>query len=123
MKINPHQSSGGARRRRHTKAERMEYVASWKRSGESAHAYAKAHDLSSSNLYAWSSKERQSSGEGASTGSAFVPVRIAPAAMGTHMGSRVTLRANGFECVIEDTHGPEALASLAEVLKRKVFDV
>jgi hypothetical protein len=101
----------------------MEHVAAWKSSGERARVYARAHGLSSGNLYAWSNQERGASKESESGGSSFVPVRIAPGGMDSYLGSRVTLRSGGLECVIEDAGGPESLASLAEAIRRKVFDV
>jgi len=113
--------TGGAKRLRLTKRERIEHLSAWKRSGQSARDYAAAHGLRAANLYTWSKKQR-SDRRGPTSGSSFVPVRIAADSFSS-MGLRVTLKARGLECMIEGADGPEALATLVAALKREVFDV
>ena len=113
--------TGGAKRRRFTEHERSEHLIAWKRSGQSARDYAAAHGMSTASLYAWSAKRRNSPAKRTS-GSSFVPVRIAPGGFSA-AGLRVTLKVHGMECVIEGAGGPGAFAELAAALKREVFDV
>ena len=113
--------TGSAKRRQFTENERSAHLIAWKRSGQSARAYAAEHGLSAGSLYAWSAKKPGSAAKRAS-GSSFVPVRIAPDGFSGN-GLRVTLKARELECVIEGADAPGAFAALAAALKREVFDV
>lgn len=113
--------TGGAQRRRFTENERSTHLIAWKRSGQSARAYAAEHGLSAARLYAWSAKKRGRPAKQVS-GSSFVPVRIAPTSF-SGSGLRVTLKSRDLECVIEGADAPGAFAVLAAALKREVFDV
>lgn len=111
----------GAKRLRFSEREREMHLNAWKHSGRSARDYAAEHGLNAANLYAWSKKQHCARRE-SSSGSSFVPVRIAPGGFPA-MGVRVTLKACGLECMIEGLDGPDALAALAAALKREVLDV
>lgn len=127
---NPPPPPADVKRRRLTRAEREFHLASWKRSGLSGPAYARAHGLSPANLYAWRGKalgggaSASAARPAAKTASPFVPVRIAPGPPAAGTAPRVVLRDGyGLECVIEGAVDAGAFAALAGALKREVFGV
>jgi hypothetical protein len=114
-------STAGVKRRLFTEPERRAHLLAWKRSGRSAREYAAEHGLRAANLYAWS-KKHGTAGPARVEDCSFVPVRIASGGF-IGRGLRVTLKGRNFECMIEGTDAPEAIAVLAGALKREVFDV
>jgi len=119
MELKAIKSSAGAKRLRSTPSQRAAHLAAWKRSGQSAAVYARAHGLHARNLYAWRS-QREKSGPPAS---AFIPVQIGEDLHLPQPGVRITLKVDGVQWVIEGTMDMKALASMAGALKREVLDV
>jgi len=112
--------SNSSARRRFSAKERAEHLEGWRSSGLSAAAYSCLHDVTESNLYAWSRKERL--GESEQKEHSLLPVMIAPK-VGADTASRVALRCDGLEIELSGFAGNEALVSLIKALRKEVLDV
>lgn len=99
------------RRARRSRSEWLSEIERWQRSGLSAAAYARRHELSASTLYWWSTHLRQAE-EAPSV--SFLPVRVQPGASAetTPFSLEVTLR-NGRTV---RAHGDVDAARFARVL-------
>lgn len=114
---------------RYTAQERINHLDAWKRSGQSAQDYARAHGIRLGNLYRWKRKSAQCHDtERPAEHSPFIPVRLAGALHSSDYAQAANLpsmifRSGDFECQLTGGSDIDTVVTLAKRLKQEVFDV